>query len=234
MLGMAGKGGNVTFGTVGTTGIGGTASFGTVGTTGIGGNVGREGTVKVGMVGTASGASAVRPPDAKKPSTAAGLPVLINRRRHPPPSISQLEAFPTSFSSAHRRSPLATQRKRSMGSVTRAALDQKLAVAKRCSHGIIIYASTSLLLNLPFLNLWFLPHLSLEQLAEGAMAGAKAAVIATVAAAVPTVILLFNAILHVIMNEFHYNASLNVNYRWLALGCCHGRGPTSILLLKPS
>ncbi|RZR97074.1 hypothetical protein BHM03_00026242 [Ensete ventricosum] len=74
-----------------------------------------------------------------------------------------------------------------MGSVTRAALDQKLAVAKRCSHGIIIYASTSLLLNLPFLNLWFLPHLSLEQLAEGAMAGAKAAVIATVAAAVPTV-----------------------------------------------
>ncbi|RWV90241.1 hypothetical protein GW17_00047576 [Ensete ventricosum] len=58
MLGMAGKGGNVTFGTVGTTGIGGTASFGTVGTTGIGGNVGREGTVKVGMVGTASGASA--------------------------------------------------------------------------------------------------------------------------------------------------------------------------------
>lgn len=70
----------------------------------------------------------------QKPSTAAGLPVLINRHRCPPPSISQLEAFPTSFPSAHRRSPLATQRKRSMGT---AALDQKLAMAKRCSHGII-------------------------------------------------------------------------------------------------
>ncbi|KAJ3701989.1 hypothetical protein LUZ61_005694 [Rhynchospora tenuis] len=42
-----------------------------------------------------------------------------------------------------------------MGSVTRAALDQKLALAKRCSH-------------------------------EGVMAGAKAAVVATVAAAIPT------------------------------------------------
>ncbi|CAL9117767.1 unnamed protein product [Musa textilis] len=42
-----------------------------------------------------------------------------------------------------------------MGSVTRAALDRKLAVAKRCSH-------------------------------EGAMAGAKAAVVASVAAAIPT------------------------------------------------
>ncbi|KAJ4797150.1 Early nodulin-93 [Rhynchospora pubera] len=42
-----------------------------------------------------------------------------------------------------------------MGSVNRASLDQKLALAKRCSH-------------------------------EGVMAGAKAAVVATVAAAVPT------------------------------------------------
>ncbi|KAJ3701174.1 hypothetical protein LUZ61_004879 [Rhynchospora tenuis] len=45
-----------------------------------------------------------------------------------------------------------------MGSVTRAALDQKLALAKRCSH-------------------------------EGVMAGAKAAVLATVATAIPTAML---------------------------------------------
>ncbi|CAL9117769.1 unnamed protein product [Musa textilis] len=42
-----------------------------------------------------------------------------------------------------------------MSSVTRAALDQKMAVAKRCAH-------------------------------EGVMAGAKAAVVASVAAAIPT------------------------------------------------
>ncbi|CAL9054135.1 unnamed protein product [Musa banksii] len=42
-----------------------------------------------------------------------------------------------------------------MSSVTRAALDQKLAMAKRCAH-------------------------------EGVMAGAKAAVVASVAAAIPT------------------------------------------------
>ncbi|RWW87818.1 hypothetical protein BHE74_00003331 [Ensete ventricosum] len=43
-----------------------------------------------------------------------------------------------------------------MSSVTRAGLDHKLAMAKRCAH-------------------------------EGVMAGAKAAVVATVAAAIPTV-----------------------------------------------
>ncbi|THU62482.1 hypothetical protein C4D60_Mb01t05620 [Musa balbisiana] len=48
-----------------------------------------------------------------------------------------------------------------MSSVTRAALDQRLAMARRCSH-------------------------------EGVVAGAKAAVVATVAAAIPTVSLLFS------------------------------------------
>lgn len=67
------------------------------------------------------------------------------------------------------------------------------------------------------------------------MAGAKAAVVASVAAAIPTVsILIFDAILHVLMDDFDYNFSSNGNCSWPALGCCHGRGPTSILLLKPS
>ncbi|RRT83980.1 hypothetical protein B296_00005687, partial [Ensete ventricosum] len=82
---------------------------------------------------------------------------LLNRHNHPHPSasLSHLEPFPASLpSSSHSHSALATLAER-MSSVTRAGLDHKLAMAKRCAH-------------------------------EGVMAGAKAAVVASVAAAIPT------------------------------------------------
>lgn len=65
-----------------------------------------------------------------------------------------------------------------MASVTRASMDQKLAMAKRCSRGILIYIY---IYNKSQFSSRF------NFMAEGVVAGAKAAVVASVAAAVPTV-----------------------------------------------
>lgn len=67
-----------------------------------------------------------------------------------------------------------------MASVTRASMDQKLAMAKRCSRGIYIYYFHIMKNKSQFSSRF-------NFMAEGVVAGAKAAVVASVAAAVPTV-----------------------------------------------
>ncbi|KAG6472095.1 hypothetical protein ZIOFF_069550 [Zingiber officinale] len=72
-----------------------------------------------------------------------------------------------------------------MASVTRASMDQKLAMAKRCSRGI--YSNRLLNSLLPVHHERSSQFSSHDFMAEGVIAGAKAAVVATFAAAVPTV-----------------------------------------------
>ncbi|KAG6473892.1 hypothetical protein ZIOFF_067810 [Zingiber officinale] len=72
-----------------------------------------------------------------------------------------------------------------MASVTRASMEQKLAMAKRCSRGI--YSNRLLNSLLPAHHERSSQFSSHDFMAEGVIAGAKAAVVASFAAAVPTV-----------------------------------------------
>ncbi|RWV96912.1 hypothetical protein BHE74_00030551 [Ensete ventricosum] len=89
------------------------------------------------------------------------------------------------------------------------SLDQKLAMAKRCSH-------------------------------EGVVAGAKAAIVAGFAAAIPTVSILFlisrvtSSVVCSLLGYQLNRACLLACISWPAFGCCHGRGTTSTPQLKPS
>lgn len=73
-----------------------------------------------------------------------------------------------------------------MAPVTLSSLDQKLAMAKRCSHGNSLPLIKQGLYTISVANqsCFMCMHVSW---AEGVIAGAKAAAVATVAAAVPTV-----------------------------------------------
>uniref|UniRef100_M1BMW7 Early nodulin n=1 Tax=Solanum tuberosum TaxID=4113 RepID=M1BMW7_SOLTU len=72
--------------------------------------------------------------------------------------------------------------------VSLASMDQKLAMAKRCSHGTFPLIACTLTKKLIFLLFddFFLFFFKMIVNAEGVIAGAKAAVVASVATAIPT------------------------------------------------
>lgn len=67
------------------------------------------------------------------------------------------------------------------------SLDQKLAMAKHCSHGNVCSHLLSLLPIFIIVSLWHHKSLLFFVCPEGVVAGAKAAAVATIATAIPTV-----------------------------------------------